>query len=213
MSETSYNMGDTEAPSNEEKVYLKPGYHKLTVTGFECKSDDGKTPVIIITAETQAKEGEEATKFTDNFWMSGKLNKEGKMSSVIRLQELAMGLTGNKITIQPKIVTYVKKEKDGTSETYSIPNPEELTTWFNKHCKGKVGIFKIGGEESDGKVYSKLTYSSFLYYTDKQKNLCRYKEERDFTESEYKYSVQKKKEASAPAGGGGVSTLAKMEDM
>ena len=62
-------------------------------------------------------------------------------------------------------------------------------------------------------AYSKLTYSSFLYYTDKQKNLCRYKEERDFTESEYKYSVQKKKEASAPAGGGGVSTLAKMEDM
>lgn len=211
---TSYNMGETDAPVNEEKVLLKPGYHKLTITGFEYKKEEvGKTPLIVMTASTVAKAGEDPTEFKENFYMSGKLNKEGKMSSVIRLQELAMGITGNKITISPKLVSYTKKNTDGTSEDFTIPSPEELTTYLNKHCKGKTATFKIGGEDNDGKVYPKLTYSGFLYYTDKQKNLCRYKDERDFTESEYKYAVQKKKEANAPAGGGGVANLTKMDEL
>lgn len=209
----NYNMGDTDAPDNQEKVFLTPGYHKLTVTGFEYKKEEeGKTPLIVMTAQKAGKEGEDPTEFKENFYMSGKLNKDGKMSSVIRLQELALGLTGDKITIAPKQYNYSKKNTDGTVDHFTIPNPEELAAYLNNKCKGKVAIFKVGGEESDGKVYTKLTYSGFLYYTDRQKNLCRYKEERDFDEYEYGRCVQKRKEANAPAGGGGL-THTKFEEI
>lgn len=217
MSQEKYNMGDVDAPENQEKEYLKPGYHKLTVKGFEYKKEDeGKTPLIVLTLEKVSKDGGEPITLKENFYMSGKI-KDGKMNSVIRIQELAMGLTGSKITIQPSLYNYTKKNSDGTTDSFSIPNPKEITDYLNKNCTGKSAIFKVGGEQdgegSDAKIYSKLTYSGFLYYTDKQKNLCRYKEERDFTESEYKYAVQKKKDANAPAGGGGVATTTKMDEL
>jgi hypothetical protein len=209
----NYNMGDTEAPDNQEKVFLTPGYHKLTVKSFEYKKEDaGKTPLITMVATKVDKETGDDIEFKEKFYVSGKLNKDGKMSSVIRLQELAVGLTGNKITANPSLYAYTKSEANGTSESFTIPNPEELTAYLNKNCVGKTAIFKIGGEESDGKVYTKLTFSGFLYYTDRQKNLCRYKEERDFDEYERGRSVQKKKEAAAPAGGGSLTTT-KFEEM
>ncbi len=195
-----FDLGDTQAPENKEKIYIKPGFRKLTVNEFKYdKEGEGKTPLITMECSTTDKEGNEIT-FTENLYMSGKLNKQNKMSSVIRLQELAKGLTGDIITIKPSAYTYSKKEY-GTNEIteYTIPNPAELAEFLNKKCAGKTAIFKIGGEiDENGIVYSKLTYSGFLYYTDRDGNLIKYSEERDFTESEYKYSVQKRQSQGAP---------------
>ena len=136
------------------------------------------------------------------------------MSSVIRLQELFKGLTGNpKMTIKPTIYTYNKKETDGKVNTFSIPNPKEICDYLNKTCKGKTAIFKVGAEDSDGKIFSKLVYSGFLYYTDKKGALCLYKEERDFTEEEEKRFIQKKKGADAPAHSNGLASATKLEEL
>ena len=103
---------------------------------------------------------------------------------------------------------------NGTSTEFTIPNPQELCDYLNKKCAGKTATFKIGGEENeDGKVFPKLTYSGFLYYTDRQGNLCKYKEERDFTESEFKYAVQKKKGEPAPASAGGIADTKTLDDL
>ena len=86
---------------------------------------------------------------------------------------------------------------------------------MNKKCAGKTAIFKVGGEEDgDGKVYSKLSYSGFLYFTDRKGDLCKYTDDRDFTESEYKYNVQKRKtEAGAPAGNAGVVDTKTLDEL
>lgn len=209
-----FNLGDLEAPDNREKVYITPGFRKLTVKGFEyTKEDEGKTPLIIMNCETTDKDGN-TVEFAENLYISGKLNKNNVMSSVVRLQELFKGLTGDKMTIKPTAYTYTKKEINGTSTEFTIPSPAELCDYLNKKCSGKTAVFKIGGEKNeDGKVFSKLTYSGFLYFTDRQGNLCKYKDERDFTESEYKYAVQNKKSEGAPAGAAAIADTKTLDDL
>ena len=211
---TEFDLGTTDAPDNREKVYIQPGFRKLTVKDFEyTKEEDGKTPLIIMNCTSTDKEGNEI-QFSENLYISGKLNKNNVMSSVVRLQELFKGLTGDKMIIKPTAYTYNKKEMNGTSTEFTIPNPQELCDYLNKKCAGKTATFKIGGEENeDGKVFSKLTYSGFLYFTDRQGNLCKYKEERDFTESEFKYAVQKKKGEPAPALAGGIADTKTLDDL
>lgn len=207
------DLGSTDAPDNKEKVYVQPGYRKLKVAGFTyTKEEEGKTPLIIMKCTAEDKDGNEM-ELNENFYMSGKLNKSGVMSSVVRCQELFKGLTGDeKMTIKPAAYTYTKKEKDGSSQTFTIPDPQTICDYLNKKCTGKTAVFKVGGQiGSDGKVYSSLTYSSFLYYTNKQKELCRYKEERDFDDSEYKYAVTKRKEIEAPAHNGGIANESQMD--
>lgn len=208
-----FNIGETDAPENREKVYITPGFRKLTIEDFSyTKEDDGKTPLIEMNCVT--KEGDDEVKFTEKLYISGKLNKNSVMSSITRLQELFKGLTGDKITIKPSAYTYTKKEQSGESVEYTIPNPQELCDFLNKKCAGKSSIFKVGGEEAeDGTVYSKLTYSGFLYYTDRQGNICKYKEERDFTDSEKKFSVQKRKSEGAPVHSGGVADTKTLDDL
>ena len=212
---SEFDLGQTEAPVNQEKVYIKAGYRKLTVNEFKYeKEEEGKTPLITMSCTTKDSDGNDLT-FTENLYMSGKLNKQGVMSSVIRLQELYKGLTGDKITAKPSAYSYTKKEF-GTNDLtdYVIPNPAQLCDLLNKKCTGKTAIFKIGGEQDeDGKVYTKLTYSGFLYYTDRSGNLCKYTTERDFTESEYKYAVQKRKSEGAPVGTAGVADTKTLDEL
>lgn len=205
MSENAFDLGATEAPDNKEKVYLKPGYRKLSVVKFVYeKEEDGKTPLIVMNCATKDEEGNDI-EFNENFYLSGKLNKKGVMSSVVRLQELAKGLTGDKMSIKPDAYSYTKKEQNGSSESYVIPNPQQICDYLNKKCAGKSAIFRIGGEKADdGRVFSSLTYSGFLYWTDKKGDLCKYKEERDFTEAESKFNVKAKKADLAPSHSNGV---------
>lgn len=201
--ETSFNMGETEAPSNKEREFLQPGYRKLTIKEFSYSpADPGKTPLILMKAEGKADSGD-TVDFTERLYISGKLSKDKVMSSVVRLQELYKGLTGNeKITIQPSKFEYTKD-----NIKYVIPNPQELCDFLNTTCKGLSAIFKIGADKTeDGKLFSKLTYSSFLYYTDKQGSLIRYTTEGDFSDSEYKFAVQTKKSELAPSHGGAASS-------
>lgn len=199
------DLGATEAPDNKEKVFLTPGYRKLTVTKFTYeKEEDGKTPLIVMECTAKDPEGADV-QFNENFYLSGKLNKKGVMSSIVRLQELAKGLTGDKMSIKPDAYTYTKKEQNGSSETYTVPNPQQICDYLNKKCANKTAIFRIGGEKlEDGRVFSSLTYSGFLYWTDKRGDLCRYKEERDFTDAEYKFNVKTRKADPAPAHSNGV---------
>ena len=75
------------------------------------------------------------------------------------------------------------------------------------------GRFKIEVND-EGVVFAKLTYSQFLYYVDKRGDLCKYKEERDFNESEYKYSVQKRKpQGGAPVHNGGMVNTSKLDEI
>lgn len=204
-----------EAPENKEREFLKPGFHKLTVTEFEYKQEDaGKTPLIVMKCLKANPDGDPIL-FEEKLYISGKLNKQNVMSAVVRLQELYKGLTGNpKMTLKPSQYSYVKTESDNSSQTFTIPNPKELAEYLSKTCVGKVAIFKIGGEETaEGTVYSKLTYSGFLYYTDKKGNLIRYTEERDFTDAEQKFSVQKRKEVAAPAHSNGVANSTKFQEL
>jgi len=171
----SFNMGDVEAPVNNERQFIEPGYRKLTIKEFSyTQEEDGKTPLILMKAEGKSSTGD-TLEFTERLYVSGKLNKDNIMSSVVRLQELYKGLTGNpKMTINPSKYPYNKSNNDGSKTAFTIPNPKELCDYLNKTCAGKTAIFKIGGEETaDGKVFSKLTYSGFLYYTDRSGNLCR----------------------------------------
>lgn len=211
---TEFDLGNTEAPENKEKVYIKPGFRKLTVKNFEYnKEEEGKTPLILMNCETTDKDGN-IIEFTESLYISGKLNKNNVMSSIVRLQELFKGLTGNKMTIKPTAYSYTKKELNGTTTEFTIPNPAELCEYLNKKCAGKTDIFKVGGEETEeGKVFTKLTYSGFLYYTDRQGNLCKYKDERDFTESEYKYAVQKRKSEGAPMGSAAVADTKTLDEL
>ena len=211
---SEFDLGTTEAPVNKERVYIKPGFRKLTVKEFVYETEQaGKTPLISMDCVTTDSDGNEL-EFTEKLYMSGKLNKNNIMSSVVRLQELFKGLTGDKMTIKPSAYTYTKSESNGTSTEFTIPSPKELCDYLNKKCAGKTAIFKIGGEiAEDGVVYSKLSYSGFLYYTDRQGNLCKYKEERDFTESEYKYSVQKRKSEGAPVGSAGIADTKTLDDL
>ena len=208
------DLGATDAPENKEKVYLKPGYRKLKVVEFAYeKEEDGKTPLILMKCTTKDEDGNEI-EFIENLYISGKLNKKNVMTSITRLQELCKGLTGDKMNVKCQPYTYTKKEQNGTSENYTIPNPVEICDFLNKKCAGKTAIFRIGGEENDeGKVFSKLTYSSFLYYTDRKGDLCRYKEERDFTEAEFKFNVKKRKTDSAPAGNAGVADTSTLDEL
>lgn len=204
-----------EAPENREKEYLKPGFHKLKVVEFEYKQEEaGKTPLIVMKCEKANPDGDPIG-FEEKLYISGKLNKQQVMSSVVRLQELYKGLTGNaRMELKPKQYTYTKKESDNSETTFTIPNPEQLATYLNKSCAGKTAVFRIGGEVgSDGVVYSKLTYSGFLYYTDKSGNLVRYTEEREFTDREQAMFVKEKKEASAPAHSNGVANATKMQEL
>ena len=194
-SENGFDLGAIDAPENKEKVHLKPGYHKMTVESFSyTKEEEGKTPNIIMKLTKQDEDGN-TLELVENLYLSGKLNAKQQMSSVIRLQELYKGLTGEpKMTIQPSKYTYTKKEPSGSSTLFTIPDPSEICAYLSKKCAGKSSVFKVGGEVNDeGVVFAKLTYSQFLYYVDKRGDLCKYKEERDFNESEYKYSVQKRK--------------------
>lgn len=214
MTEKEFDMGATEAPDNKEKEYIQPGYRKLTVKSFDYTQEEpGKTPLILMKAEGKAASGEPA-EFTERLYMSGKLNKDKVMSSVVRLQELYKGLTGNpKMTIKPSSYVYSKKETDGSSTSYTIPNPKELTEYLNKHCAGKTSVFRVGAEESDGKIFSKLTYSGFLYYTDKSGTLIKYTEEGDFSEKEQKLYIQKRKSESAPAHSGALATPSQLDEL
>lgn len=209
-----FNLENTEAPENKEKVYIKPGFRKLIIKNFEYnKEEEGRTPLIVMNCEAKDKDGNEI-EFSENLYLSGKLNKSNVPSSVVRLQELFKGLTGDKMTIKTSSYTYTKKELNGTSTEFTIPNPTEICEHLNKKCAGKTAIFKVGGEETeDGKVYTKLSYSGFLYYTDRQGNLCRYKDERDFTDSEFKYAVQKRKSEGAPAGNAAVVDAKALDDL
>lgn len=213
------DLGATEAPENKEKVFLKPGFHKMKIESFTYdKEEVGKTPNIIMKLTKEDGDGN-VIELNENLYLSGKLTvKNGKsiMTSVVRLQELYKGVTGKeKMTIQPSKYKYLKKDLDGTETNYIIPNPREICDYLQKECAGKTAVFKVGGEVTDdGTVFSKLTYTGFLYWTDKKGNLCRYKEERDFTESEYKYAVQKRKPSpGAPAHSNGVADTKKLDEL
>ena len=213
MAET-YDMGATEAPDNKEKEFLKPGYRKLTVKKFEYSpAQGGKTPLILLKMEGIGESGD-PVEFTERLYVSGKVTN-GTMAAITRLQELYKGLTGNpKMTIQPSKFNYSTKDKDGNPVTYTIPNPQEITEYLNTTCVGTSGIFKVGADEADnGKLFSKLVYSGFLYYTDKGGNLCRYTQERDFDDSEAKFNIKKKEAPTAPAGGGGLSHNSALDDL
>jgi len=190
------NLGETQAPENKEKLYLKPGFKKLTVKEFTYeKEEKGKTPLIVMHCEGLDSNNNPLT-FQENLYISGKLNKNNVPSAVVRIQELVVGLTNAKITDSLDAYEYVKEDYETKEQaTYTIPDPEQLTKLLNKRCAGKSAIFKIGGQENeDGQVYTSLTYSGFLYFTDLQGELCKYTKERDFTESEYKYAVTKRKQ-------------------
>ena len=210
-----YDMGATDAPDNKEKEYVKPGYRKLTVNKFEYTPEEpGKTPLIKLFATGKNDAGEDI-EFTERLYISGKLNKDKVMSAVVRLQELYKGLTGNpKMTLKPTLYNYTKDNTDGSKTSFAIPNPKELCDYLNTTCSGKTAIFKIGGEETaEGKIFAKFTYSGFLYYTDKQGSLCRYKEEGDFSDNEYKFAVQKRKGEGAPAHGGGIAAPSQLDEL
>lgn len=208
------DLGATEAPENKEKVFIKPGFRKLAVKEFVYeKEEDGKTPLIIMKCTHKDEDGNEV-EFNENLYISGKLNKKGQMSSILRLQELSKGLTGDIMKIKPDIYSYTKKEQNGTSETYSIPNPAQLCDYLSKKCTGKTAIFKVGGEETeDGRIFSKLVYSGFLYYTDRTGALCKYIAERDFTESETKREVKKRNSEGAPTGTAAVADTKTLDEL
>lgn len=212
---TDFNLGDYEAPENKERVHLKPGFHKLTVESFTYdKEEEGKTPNIVMKLTKEDGDGN-IIELNENFYLSGKFNAKKVMSAVVRILELYKGLSGeDKMSIKPTAYTYTKKSRNAADEEYTIPNPAEICEYLKKKCTGKTAVFKVGGEVSDdGTVYTKLTYSGFLYYTDKKGALCRYKEERDFTESEYKYNVQKRKSADAPTHSGGVADISRLDEL
>ena len=154
------------------------------------------------------------TDFNEKLYLSGKLNKQGMMSAVVRLFELNRGITGDKkMNLEAGNYTYTKTESNGSSEEYTIPDPQTVCDFLNKKCAGKTAIWRVGGEENeDGKVFTKLDYSGFLYYVDKEKNLCTYKNERDFTKSEYSYSVRKKK-TDAPTHSGSLADASKLDEL
>lgn len=208
MANEAYDMGATEAPENKEREFVQPGYRKLIVKEFTyAPADPGKTPLLIMKATGTGESGD-PVEFTERLYISGKI-KNGVMNSVVRLQELYKGLTGNeKITIQPSKFEYTKD-----NVKYIIPNPQELCDFFNTTCKGITAVFKIGGEKDGDKLFTKLTYSGFLYYTDKQGALNRYTKERDFDESEYKFAVQNKKTEGAPVHNGGVATPSQLDEL
>jgi hypothetical protein len=210
-----FDLGAYEAPENKEKVFLTPGFRKLKVVKFAyTKEEEGKTPLIVMEATHIDKEGN-TVETNQDFYLSGKLNKKGVMTGLLRVLELVRGLTGEKkINAQAENYTYIKKETNGTTESYTIPDPQIICDYLNKKCAGKAAIFRVGGEENDeGKVFTKLDYTGFLYSVDKAGNLCLYKEERDFTKSEYSYSVRKKKNEGAPAHGGGMADPGKLDEL
>lgn len=214
MAGTSFDLGAFEAPDNKERVFLTPGYRKMTIKEFIYeKEEDGKTPLILMKMIKTNDDGTE-TDFTEKLYLSGKLNKQGVMSAVVRLFELNRGITGDKkLNLEAENYSYSKKNTDGTTEEYVIPNPVTVCDYFNKKCAGKTAVWRVGGEENeDGKVFTKLDYSGFLYYVDKEKNLCTYKNERDFTKTEYSYSVRKKK-TDAPSHTGSMADISKLDDL
>lgn len=205
-----FDLGSVEAPSNVQKEYLKPGYRALKTVGFEYeKEEDGKTPMILL---KMVSKNDETVEFNEKIYLSGKLNAKGIPSALVRLQELYKGLTGEpKITGNIKSYTYTKKERDGSSQELTIPDPSQICALLNKKCVGKTAVFRVGGEETeDGRVYTKLDYSGFLYYTDRDGNLCMYKAEKDFNKSEYSYSVRKRK-SDAPTHNEGIANLADLD--
>jgi len=138
-------------------------------------------------------DGEELS-FMERFYLSGKLDKNGVMSSVVRLQELYKGLTGNpKMGLKPSAYNYTTTDEKGNSVTYTIPSPADLCEYLKTTCVGLSGIFKVGADVTeDNRMFVKLVYSGFLYYTDRSNNLVKYTKEGDFNDSDYKYAVQKK---------------------
>jgi len=117
------------------------------------------------------------------------------------------------MTIKPSLYKNIKDNTDGTKTAFEIPNPKELCDYLGKSCVGKTAIFKIGGEENaEGKVFSKLVFQGFLYFTDKKGNLCKYKEEGDFTDNEAKFSIKKKTD-NAPAHSGGIAAPSQLDEL
>lgn len=184
-------FGGVEAPVNQEREFLTPGFRRLTVKEFTYSSpEEGKTPLVELHF---TREGEDS--LVEKLWFSGKPTKTGGAPVIYsRIQELVYGLTGDKLTEELNAIEYTKKELDGTSQNYKVADPEQVVKILNKKLKGKSAIFKVGGVQSKddaSKVFANLTFSGFLYFTDKKGELHKYKEERDFTESEYKYAIQK----------------------
>lgn len=207
-----FNLGEIEAPSNTLREYLKPGYRKLITKEFKYeKEEDGKTPLVIMSCVSANNEDIE---FNEKIYLSGKVNAKGIPSALVRLQELYKGLTGEpKITGNIKSYTYTKKERDGSSQELTIPDPEQICALLNKKCVGKTSVFRVGGEETeDGRVYTKLDYSGFLYYNDRDGNLVKYSKEADFNKSEYSYSVRKRK-SDAPTHNEGIANLSELDSL
>lgn len=183
-----------EVPVNKEKEYLEPGFHKLTVKEFSYeKEEEGKTPLIQLHF---TKNGEDS--LVEKLWLSGKPGKSGEPVIYTRLQELVYGLTGDKIEEKFDSYSYTKKEDDKPSINYKVTNPSQVVRFLNKKLSGKSSVFKVGGEEKDGKIFTKLTFSGFLYYTDRTGNVVKYTEERKFTDSEAKYAITKAKTDTPP---------------
>lgn len=207
---SEFNLGDIEAPSNTVREYLKPGYRKLLVKNFTYeKEEEGKTPLLVMHCVSA---NDENIEFNEKIYLSGKVNTKGVPSALVRLQELYKGLTGEpKITGSIKSYTYTKKERDGSSQELTIPDPEQICALLNKKCVGKTSVFRVGGEETeDGKVYTKLDYSGFLYYNDRDGNLVKYTKEADFNKSEYSYSVRKRK-SDAPTHNEGIVNISELD--
>lgn len=208
---SEFNMDELEAPDNKQREFLTPGYRKLKVNTFSYeKEEDGKTPLLIMHCVSG---NDESVEFNEKIYLSGKSNVKGVPSALVRLLELYKGLTGeSKIIAKLDNYTYSKKESDGSTQELTIPNPQQVCDLLNKKCVGKTAIFRVGGEETeDGKVYTKLDYSGFLYFKDKENNLCMYKQERDFNKSEYSYSVRKRKSSNAPAHNNGLADIAQLD--
>lgn len=211
--EQDFDMGAYEAPENKEKSYIKPGYRKLTVKEFIYeKEQEGRTPSITVKLEGKTAEGDTA-EISEDFYISGKRNDKNIPTALLRVVELYKGLTGES-TLKRKFpnYSYVKREKDGAEQAFTVPNPEELCSFLNKECKGKSSVFKIGGEVNDeGVVYAKIPYTGFLYQTDRTGTLVKFKDEREFTEVEYRNAVRKRKSYNNAPGHNNGMNVAKLD--
>lgn len=173
-----------------QKEQMKPGFRKLTIESIEAQDlVEGKSPVVHIVF---TKDGEKV--FTERFYFSGKPSKEGPPFIYKRVNELFLGLTGDKFSETVDTISY-----NYEGNTYSVANPAQVSKILNKKLAGKSAIYRVGGTQNGDKTYLNLTPSGFLLTADFDGNVKRYEEERDFTQSESNWWVKKEKPATSEA--------------
>lgn len=170
------NMGDVEVPSVN---YIEPGMYSVTVkeVKFEVKvgKKQGATPKPVMTIVFMNGEGKE---YSENFYLAGDTPDKSK-TMLGRIQYLHEAVFGEKVT--------------ETFTTYEQIKAYYETKLTSRKCP-EIRLIVGGEEQEDGKVYSRLGFTDFIFKGEKAEFV-----EGPFPKDSeaYKKAVTKKKTTTA----------------